>query len=153
MVWNFHIQKQITVELSYNSIDMIIIKLIINNRKGANIVDMSFGQFHREATTLRSTRGEIGTWAVKLRGLVKLLSVSHTWEQLIGQNGCGHCKGMEFGTFHPLNKGVFSFMLLAPLGFLLQVGMLSWFPCIHLHGQGHVDPPIQWTNGLQLAWY
>lgn len=33
------------------------------------------------------------------------LSVSHAWEQVIGQNGCSYCKGMKFWILNFPNKG------------------------------------------------
>lgn len=44
------------------------------------------------------------SWGVSGRGG----PVSHTWGQVAGQNGGGHCKGEKPGRFNPLNKGVCS---------------------------------------------
>lgn len=67
--------------------------------------------------------------------LERYLHVGHIWEQAIGQDRCGHCKGVKFRIVNPPNKEVHS---LGSLGTLVQGGAPSWLP-------------PQWTNGLQLA--
>lgn len=50
----------------------------------------------------------------------KSLPVGHIWEQVIGQNGDGHCKVEKSEICSPLNKGVPSSCPLALLAFLLS---------------------------------
>lgn len=56
-------------------------------------------------------------------------SVSHIWEQAIGQNGHDHCKSAKFWIFNPLNKRACSLMLLG----------LIWLRA-HSPAHGHVNP-------------